>query len=172
MRVSILDVLVNVPDVHPSHDGGRTARATQRAEIISGNGNSRKARVSGVEREHQVCRWILNYVESDIPEVPLVGDAVAATYRCLAITLNVPGKTKARREVVLVGSPEATNRTAGRHLIVARLDLLERVARSVIEIRILALIFVVLYAVVFIAQAQIQSNPRTHAPGVVERERP
>src|SRR5258708_24631823 len=164
MRVSILDVLVDVPDIHPSHDGGRTARATERSEVISGNRNSREARVSGVEREHQVCRWILNYIEREVPEVPLVGDAIAATDRRLAVTLNVPGKAKARRKVVLVGSPEATNRTAGRHLIRAGLDLLECVARSVIEVRILALVFVVLHAVVFVAQAQIQSNPRTHTP--------
>src|SRR5262249_49931610 len=99
---------------------------------------------------------VLNHVESDIAEVPLIRHAVTAAQAGLAIAKDVPGDAETRREVIRVQVPQFANRTIfGKHNLTIGNALENIVALSQIEIRVKLLSGIMLNAIEFVAHTKI-----------------
>ncbi len=171
MRISRHDLFVDVAGGRTRQDTGTRARR-ERSEVVRRDRDRRESRLSGHDRNHRVVGRILDDVERHVSEVPLVGDAVAAAKRRLAITEHIPRHADARSEVVPILLPEiADGAILGQRDTAVRDALLLRRASSVVEVGVERAIRVVLHAEIIPAQAEVQRDARMDLPRVVDVER-
>src|SRR5262249_41534163 len=108
MGISIDDVRIDGAQAN-SGEGFVYAAASQRSKVEEGDGN-RRDMCPTIELNDRLIRRVLNHVEREIPEVPIIRHAVPAAQAGLAIAKDVPGDAETRREVIRVQVPQFANR--------------------------------------------------------------
>ncbi len=120
-----------------------------------------------------VIRRILDHVEGHVAEVPLVGDAVAATQNRFPVAEDVVSEPNFRAEIIPLLLPESTLGAIRRDRNARVTDLLKDVCtRTEVQVGVQIGILVVLNSKVFPAQAEIECQAIRQFPLIrpVERE--
>src|SRR5262249_42873148 len=161
VRVGLFDVRVYRTQAHSRKRlAGPAAR--QRAQVVERDRNSGNVR-SCIELNCSVIGRVLDHVEGDVAEVPLIRHAVAAAQGGLAVAEAIPGDTNPRSEIGWAGIPQfAVRAILGKHYLTVGNPLKDVRAATKVEVGIKVLVCVVLCAKILITHTQVQCEPRLY----------
>src|ERR1700722_7065502 len=153
---------VRHPELAGTQEAGGT-RQTQGAEVVIGNQRGASGAAGCANRtQHGAGRGIEAGVVGHVAEVAFVADPVAATDAALAVAAEIVRKANARCSGAPTRSPELADRTLVGNVHASVSDLLFKAGtRTVVKIGVQAGNVVVLYAVVLVAQAVVDGQPRS-----------